>query len=80
MLDLACGQGRHTRWFAERGHTVVALDKSTVALQSLHDLVLAGTVQTVAADIEADPWPLMQHALWRTSRCASVKKSLTSRS
>lgn len=60
VLDLACGHGRHTRWFAERGHSVVALDKSAAALQSLADLVVAGRVQTVAADIEADPWPLMR--------------------
>ena len=66
VLDLACGQGRHTRWFAERGHSVVALDKAPAALQSLNDLVLSGQVQTVEADIEADPWPLMRQDVPRT--------------
>ncbi len=78
VLDLACGHGRHTRWFADRGHTVVALDKAAAALQSLADLVISGRVQTIAADIEANPWPLMRqdaprrfdavvvtHYLWR---------------
>jgi len=60
VLDLACGHGRHTRWFAERGHDVVALDKAAAALQSLADMVVAGRVQTITADIEANPWPLMQ--------------------
>ena len=60
VLDLACGHGRHTRWFAERGHAVVALDKAATALQSLADLVDTGRVQTITADIEAGPWPLMR--------------------
>lgn len=60
VLDLACGHGRHARWFAERGHGVVAVDKAAAALQSLTDLVLAGRVQTITADIEAAPWPLMR--------------------
>ncbi len=60
VLDLACGHGRHTRWFTERGHAVVALDKSATALQSLADLVACGRVQTIVADIEAGPWPLMR--------------------
>ncbi len=60
VLDLACGHGRHTRWFAEHGHAVVALDKSTTALQSLDDLVRAGQAKTITADIEAGAWPLMQ--------------------
>lgn len=61
VLDLACGHGRHTRWFAERGHGVVALDKSQAALQSLDGLACTGQVQTIAADIEGGPWPLMRH-------------------
>lgn len=26
VLDLACGKGRHTRWLADRGHPVTAVD------------------------------------------------------
>lgn len=59
VLDLACGHGRHARWFAEHGHTAIGVDKAQDALHSLDDLVALGRVQTVAADIENDPWPLM---------------------
>ena len=27
VLDLACGGGRHARWFAQRGHTVLGVDR-----------------------------------------------------
>ncbi|MCW5629751.1 MAG: class I SAM-dependent methyltransferase [Rhodoferax sp.] len=62
VLDLACGRGRHVRWFAGRGHPVVALDRSQEALDAMADLQAGagGTrVQTVQADIENQPWPLM---------------------
>ncbi len=62
VLDLACGHGRHTRWFAERGHAVVAVDKASQALQSLADLVACHQVRTVTADIENEPWPCMVNA------------------
>lgn len=53
VLDLACGGGRHVRWFAERGHAVTAVDRDSAALDTL-----AGIAQTVEADIENGPWPL----------------------
>ena len=56
VLDLACGRGRHVRWLADRGHPVVALDRNPDALASLSGMV---HVDTVLADIENDPWPLM---------------------
>lgn len=62
VLDLACGHGRHTRWFAARGHPVVALDRSPQALASLADLAANADgplVQRVQADIETQPWPLL---------------------
>jgi SAM-dependent methyltransferase len=34
-LDVACGRGRHAIWLAERGSSVVALDRSTEAIASL---------------------------------------------
>ena len=55
VLDLACGHGRHARWFAQRGHRVLAVDRSAEALASLSGV--AG-VQTLCADIEGQPWPL----------------------
>ena len=53
VLDLACGHGRHMRWFAARGHPVTGVDRDAGALATL-----AGTGETLAADIENGPWPL----------------------
>jgi SAM-dependent methyltransferase len=53
MLDVACGRGRHLRWFAARGHAVVGVDRDADALASLQ-----GAAETVVADIENGPWPL----------------------
>jgi SAM-dependent methyltransferase len=52
VLDVACGHGRHMRWFAERGHAVTGVDRSPEAMASL-----AGVGRTVLADIENGPWP-----------------------
>ena len=56
VLDVACGRGRHTRWFAGRGHPVVALDRSAEALGAIG--LPAERFETVLADIEGGPWPL----------------------
>ena len=53
VLDLACGRGRHLRWFAARGHPVVGVDRDAEALATLQ-----GVGETLAADIEDGPWPL----------------------
>jgi SAM-dependent methyltransferase len=53
VLDVACGSGRHVRWFAERGCRVTALDRDAAALEPLR-----GMAEVVVADIEAGPWPL----------------------
>lgn len=53
VLDLACGRGRHLRWFAARGHPVLGVDRDAQALASL-----AGTGETLCADLEDGPWPL----------------------
>ena len=58
VLDLACGHGRHARWFAERGHPVLALDRNPAALDALADLRDRSRVETVLADIENHAWPL----------------------
>jgi len=54
VLDVACGQGRHSRWFAARGCRVVAVDRDTAAFDQL--AAVAG-VTPVSADLEAHPWP-----------------------
>jgi SAM-dependent methyltransferase len=56
VLDVACGQGRHLRWFAGRGHPVVGIDRSEQALAAV--AVPADRCQSVLADIESGPWPL----------------------
>jgi SAM-dependent methyltransferase len=58
LLDVACGAGRHTKLFADKGCTVTALDMSKEALQKL--AVHSPNARTVQADIENAPWPLMQ--------------------
>ncbi|MGQ3301320.1 class I SAM-dependent methyltransferase [Reyranella sp.] len=53
ILDLAAGNGRHTAYFASRGHRVTAVDRDVSAL------VASDTVEVVAADLEdGSPWPL----------------------
>jgi SAM-dependent methyltransferase len=55
VLDVACGQGRHSRFLAARLCDVVAIDRDAQALAAL-----AGVprVTTIAADLEGGPWPL----------------------
>lgn len=54
VLDIACGQGRHMKWFAEKGHAVVGIDRSPEAIHAA-----ANFGEAVLADIENGPWPLM---------------------
>jgi len=59
VLDVACGTGRHVRWFAGLGHVVVGVDRAQEALDALADLRASSRVQLVRADIETGEWPLM---------------------
>ena len=53
VLDVACGLGRHLRWFAAHGHPVTGVDRSPEAVAA------AGSLgEAVQADIENGPWPL----------------------
>lgn len=54
VLDVACGSGRHARWFAGRGHHVDAVDRDADSLAALAGVA---RVTTLCADIEADTWP-----------------------
>ena len=69
VLDVACGAGRHMRWFAGRGHPVTGIDRDPAALAAARAW---GTA--IEADIETGPWPLagqrfggvvVTHYLWR---------------
>jgi SAM-dependent methyltransferase len=53
VLDVACGSGRHVRWFAQRGCRVTGVDRDGAALAPL-----GGIAETIEADIENGPWPL----------------------
>jgi SAM-dependent methyltransferase len=57
VLDVACGAGRHVRWFAARGAQVTALDRDARALAPLRALGNSA-VEVIEADIENAPWPL----------------------
>jgi SAM-dependent methyltransferase len=53
VLDVACGRGRHARWFEARGHRVTGIDRDVQALAE------SGASETVEADLEAGgAWPL----------------------
>ncbi|MDQ3058787.1 MAG: class I SAM-dependent methyltransferase [Pseudomonadota bacterium] len=72
VLDVACGHGRHARWFHERRHPVVAVDRSPAAIASVTSA--APGCEAVVADIENGPWPfagrqfdalIVTNYLWR---------------
>lgn len=54
VLDLACGKGRHARYFAARGYPVEAVDRDPGVLAELE--AVAG-VTTRYADLERGVWP-----------------------
>jgi SAM-dependent methyltransferase len=54
VLDVACGDGRHARWFAARGHSVDAVDRDCAALAGMHG---EANIRALCADIETGPWP-----------------------
>ncbi|MEJ7931251.1 class I SAM-dependent methyltransferase [Ramlibacter sp. AN1015] len=53
VLDVACGGGRHMRWFAQQGHPVLGIDRDPQALE-----LARGAGEALLADIEQGPWPL----------------------
>ncbi len=53
VLDVACGAGRHTRWLAQLGHRLTAIDCNADALAGLD-----AVARVLCADIENGPWPL----------------------
>ncbi len=55
VLDVACGRGRHTRWFHQRGLHVVAVDRSAEAIAAIG--LPAERCETCVADLENGPWP-----------------------
>lgn len=59
VLDVACGSGRHSRYFAARGHDVTAVDIDTDQLRADP---AASQIECIEADLERGEWAL-------TTRC-----------
>ncbi|HET6858932.1 MAG TPA: class I SAM-dependent methyltransferase [Streptomyces sp.] len=59
VLDLACGEGRHSLAAAARGARVTALDRDEVRLAAARERAEAQglSVEWIAADLEDEPWP-----------------------
>ena len=55
VLDLACGAGRHTRFMADRGCRVLAVDREPRLDEALGQRT---EVEVRAADLERGAWPL----------------------
>lgn len=79
VLDVACGSGRHMRWFQERGHSVTGVDRAPEAIATA-----AAFGDTLQADIENGPWPfigkrfdavIVTNYLWRP-RLADIVASI----
>ena len=57
VLDVACGHGRHARWFHQQNHPVVLVDRSQAAIES--NAIPAHACEAVVADIENGTWPFV---------------------
>ena len=72
VLDVACGGGRHTRFFLDRGHPVTVVDRDTSGVKDLQE---NPGVEILEFDLEAGaPWPfpgrafqgvVVSNYLWR---------------
>ncbi|MDP2325282.1 MAG: methyltransferase domain-containing protein [Gammaproteobacteria bacterium] len=54
VLDLACGDGRHTRLLASRGHPVTAVD---IDIRGVADLTGEPDIEILQTDLESGSWP-----------------------
>lgn len=74
VLDVACGHGRHARWFFEQNHPLVLVDRSQDAIDNIASTIPPEAFEAVVADIESGPWPfagrrfdaiIVTNYLWR---------------
>ena len=61
VLDLACGGGRHARYLANQGHTVIAVDRDPESLAKIKH----PRITTHSLDLEGDDWPLPESQFGR---------------
>ena len=54
VLDLACGSGRHSRYLAQLGYPVLAVDRDTTAMSVLK----TSAIELETLDLEGEVWPL----------------------
>jgi SAM-dependent methyltransferase len=61
ILDVACGGGRHARFFLDRGHPVTVVDRDTSGVK---DLQGNPSLEILEYDLEAGgaPWPFSGRA------------------
>jgi len=55
VLDLACGSGRHSEFFAGMGHEVLAVDQDVTAVSSLENSLITPR----CLNLEEADWPLI---------------------
>jgi len=55
VIDVACGSGRHAKFFAARGADVTAVDRDPAALRALSGYT---HIHVRQLDLEGDTWPL----------------------
>ncbi|WP_157996404.1 class I SAM-dependent methyltransferase [Kribbella sp. VKM Ac-2569] len=68
VLDVGCGAGRNTRWFAEQGATVDGIDLAADLLDTLRPTMPAAVTLT-AVDVLRDPLPTGEYDVVYDSGC-----------
>jgi SAM-dependent methyltransferase len=83
LLDVACGYGRHAKFFASRGVLVTAVDRDAAAVATLQNVAnLAAELRDIeGSEASADAWPYAPNAfdaiivcnyLWRPTFSAML--------
>jgi 2-polyprenyl-3-methyl-5-hydroxy-6-metoxy-1,4-benzoquinol methylase len=68
VLDIGCGAGRNSRWFAEQGAVVVGIDLAAPLLEIVRP-TMPEAVTLAALDVLRDPLPAGQFDLVYDSGC-----------